>query len=135
MLEVADENVARQLLVSDAGKIARADEVLARAFVFGDQHAFPEEIDETMPTAELAYRFLKGRHPAAAHAEDLEEVVVEGLGFALFVSIVRPFTREFGSANAKFIGAQQVFGPGIPKLRLVAVIHRHNATSRNRAYA
>ena len=47
--------------------------------------------------------FLVPRHVAAALAEDLEELVVEALGFALLVRGVRPFTGEAGGPRSDFV--------------------------------
>src|SRR3954454_22409314 len=63
--------------------------------------------NEPVVAAELLHRLFKGRHLAALHAEDAEELVIEGLLLARFVARILPFAGEFCRAGANLIGAVQ----------------------------
>jgi hypothetical protein len=55
--------------------------------VLGEQAARPEQVNEAAIAGELLHRLLEGGDGAAADAEDVEELVPEGLalgGFACF---------------------------------------------------
>lgn len=90
-LEVADHDVAWELVVLQARKVveglgAGAVEITASRLVLNQQLAFPEQVDETLAVAQLLDRLLEGGDQAAFDAEDLEEVVVEGLRVAPLVA-------------------------------------------------
>ena len=61
-------------------------EASAGALLLDDQHSLPEKIDEAALIAKTFDRFLECSDLAALHPEDIEEIVIEGLGLAAFVA-------------------------------------------------
>ena len=110
-LEVAQEQVARQLLVLEAREVFERlglgfYEAAALALLLDEQIALPEQVDEAALVAKELHRLLIGRDAAAGDVENLKKFVVEGLGFALFVTGVFPFLREARGTGANLIPAQ-----------------------------
>jgi hypothetical protein len=62
-------------------------EILAAALVFGQQNAFPEQLEEAVAAAEVLDRFVEAGQMPAAESEDAEEFVPEGLGFRVFARL------------------------------------------------
>ena len=112
LLEIADQDMARlQGWVDSLDIIKRLAPRLAQiepaALLLDQQSAGPEQIDKAMPVIEQFYALLVNRHLPAVDPENLlEEIVVKGLGLALFVMRVFPvFTERFG-APFDFVPAQ-----------------------------
>jgi hypothetical protein len=98
--EIGDDDVARAFFrPSFARKVLdvserlrfRAAEVLAEALVFDEHLAGPEQIDVTVVAGNFLHRLFKARHGAAADAEDVEELVPEGLLFRPLALRAGPF--------------------------------------------
>ena len=107
-LEVADQDVAGTLVLGQgvdvvSGLLVGAGEVAPGAFLLDDQDTGPEQVDEAAPVVQLRHVSLVARDGAALDPEDLEEVVVEALRFALLVGRLPPLVGEGGGANANFI--------------------------------
>ena len=85
------------------GLPARAGEVAPGALLLDEEHSGPEEVDVPVAVVELLDVGLVARDASSAHAEDLEEIVVEALRVALLVRGVAPLVRERGGAGADFI--------------------------------
>ena len=97
--EVGHQHIARQLALDDAGEVVQrllvgAVEVLATRLVFGDQHALPEQVDLAAPIAEFFGRLFKAGDAPPRDAEDVEELVPEGLCLGGFPRLVSPLARE-----------------------------------------
>lgn len=108
-LEIAHHHVARALRLRQPGIVIerllhRAGEVAARAFLFNDQRAGPEQVDEAAGAAgvERADALFVDRDLFARHAEDREKFVVEALRLALFIALAGPFLAEAGGVGADF---------------------------------
>ena len=110
-LEVADQDVPGPLVFRQRVEVlprlaVRGIEVTACTLLLHDQDTRPEEVDEPEAVVELRDVLFVARHAAAAHAEDLEEVVVEALRFALLVRGIPPITGERGRADTDFVPRQ-----------------------------
>ena len=62
--EIGDENVTRQVAFLEAGKVVerllrRAVQILATRLVLDEQHAFPEQVDETARAVALVHRLFE----------------------------------------------------------------------------
>jgi hypothetical protein len=68
-------------------------EALAGGLVFDEQAARPEQINEAPIAGELLDQLLKGGDGAAPDAEDVEEVVPEGLALGGLPRFALPFSR------------------------------------------
>lgn len=101
-LKIANENVAREFGIFDAGEITERllpgfCQVAAGAFLLDKKGSLPKQIDEAGCFRPCALdRFFEGRNLAALNAEQFEKIVVESLGLALFVTSVFPILRELG---------------------------------------
>ena len=83
----------------------RATEISAKCFVFDDEIARPEEIDEAVVPCEFLYwRFERG-DGLAGDAEHVEELVPEGLFLA-------SFARGFGVLIGELDRTMSNFVPG-----------------------
>ena len=78
-------------------------EALAGGLVLSQQVARPEQINEAPVAGELFDGLLEGGDGAAADAEDVEEVVPEGLTFGGLARLALPFAAEGDGAVANFI--------------------------------
>lgn len=76
------------------------------AFMLDEEFAFPEQVDEAVGAAEALDGLFKGGDEAALNAEDVEELVPEGLLVGLFAFGRGPIAREEGGAVANFIPGQ-----------------------------
>mgnify|MGYP003551574649 CR=1 FL=1 len=78
-------------------------EVLASALVLGEQHAFPEEVDEAVAAAQVSYRLLETGHMSPRESEDFEELIPESFGLGVLAIFRCPFLGECQGARADFI--------------------------------
>ncbi len=104
-LEVADEDVARDFRVLQPGQIADGlipglDHVGAGRLVLGQQDAGPEQVDAAVAGVRQLDPRLEGGAAATPVAEDLEQLVVEGLRLAPLVGLACPALGECGGARA-----------------------------------
>lgn len=88
-LEVADQQVARQLGVGKAMEIITrlrvcAVQILAARLVLDQQHALPQQVDVTVLAVEFLHLLLEVRHPPAADPEHIEKPVPERLRLGVF---------------------------------------------------
>ena len=124
--EVADEHVARQLVVAEPREVllrlsVGAGQVFAAALLLDEQGAFPEQVDVAVARIELLDALLEARHLAALHAEDLEEGIKETLGVGVFRFGVLPLVRKARGAVANVVPAQgHVLSPARISTRGVA---------------
>ena len=98
-LEVADQNVARAVLFGQgvnirAGLIVGAGKIVPGALLFDDQDAWPEQVDEPRPIVQPLYVFFVAPNGPALLPENLEKLVIEALGIALLVRVIRPLASE-----------------------------------------
>ena len=108
--EVGHDDVARQFMVAQAGEVvARLAggrvEVLAPRFVLDEHHPFPEVVDAP-PAADgqqAADRLFEGADAASVDAEDVEEVLPEGLRVGLLAACVPVFEDKGLRALANFV--------------------------------
>ena len=126
VLEVAYEDVPgffvlRQGIEVGACLLVGVFEVAPGALLLDDEHAGPEQVDEAGIVVQLPHVFFVAGHAPPPHAEDMEEVVVEGLRLALLVGRVAPLACESRGARADLVPgkAHQVasycgWGIGIP---------------------
>ena len=85
----------------------RLAEVFAGGLVLRQQPARPEQVNEAPVAGELLDRLLEGGDGAAADAEDVEEVVPEGLAFGGLAGLALPFAAEGDGAVANLIPRQR----------------------------
>lgn len=78
-------------------------EVFAAGFVFADASAGPEDVDAVGGAGEGFDGFFEGGDGAAGLAEDLEELVPEGVGLGVFFGGGGPVAREGDGALADFV--------------------------------
>jgi len=90
-------------------------EVLAGGLVLGQPPARPEQVNEAPVAGELFDRFFEGGDGAAADAEDVEEVVPEGLALGSLARFALPFTAECDSAVPNLI-PRQWHGRRLPRV-------------------
>ena len=110
--EIADQDIARGLLAAILGLEALdvsqglgvgLVEISAAGFVFGDQSAGPEQVDEVVMAAQGAHGRFKAGHGAPADAEEVEKFVPESLGLGALAGDIGPFTREKDGALTDFV--------------------------------
>lgn len=116
ILEIAQELPARLVGIADRVEIfARLNsgerQVPAGAFLLNQQHLRPKQIDEAVTVVELTDEFLVACDAPALDAEDFEELIVEGLRFALLIMGIAPFFGKAVCANADFIPGQTHSNP------------------------
>ena len=107
-LEITYQDVPRPVALRNGieishGLIPRGDQISSSAFLLYEQHSRPEQVDETMLVVQLAYMLLVAGNAASLNAEDVEEIVVETLRFALFVGGVLPFLGECCGPRTYFV--------------------------------
>jgi len=110
--EVGEEDVAGRV-VSTAAVVEVADvgeglalggfEGMAGGLVFDENLTGPEEIDEAGGAGEAADGLFEGSDGATGDAEDIEEVVPEGLLVGLLAGGVLPLAREEQGAVADLV--------------------------------
>ena len=117
-LKIAHHHVAGALHVGQPVIIIErlghgAGEVATGAFLFHDQRAGPEQVDETPGSARIErfYPLFIDRHLPARHAEDAEEIIVETVGLALLIALALPFGGEMGRVRANFRPAEPHWHP------------------------
>src|SRR5690606_11056017 len=120
--EVADQHVAREFGVGDAGEVVGGllvgrVQVAPGALVFGQHHAGPEHVDAAvLAAAEAPGLLLEHRNAATIDAEHIEEVVPERLCFRALGGNPGPFLGEGARAAAALVEAQwHVCPPFAPK--------------------
>ena len=121
-LEVAEKLEAgavpfRQRVEVRTGLITRGGQIAPGALLLDQEHPRPEQVDVAGSVVEPLDVLLVPRHGAPPHAEDIEELVVEALSFALFVRGVSPFAGEVSCPRADLV-------PGEPHLRRPVVKSR-----------
>ena len=109
--EIADEDVAGALLLGQGVEIlSRLSvglvEITPGALLLDDQHAGPEQVDETGAVAELGDMLLVAGDRSPPDAEHLEKVVVEALRLAGLVGGVAPFAGEGGGPDVDLVPGQ-----------------------------
>ena len=108
-LEIAHHHVPGALHVGQPVIIIErlghgAVEVAARAFLFDDQRARPEQVDEAAGPRGIE-RFdplFVNSDLLARHAENAEKLVVEAVGLALFIALALPLSSKMGCIRANF---------------------------------
>ena len=93
--KVADQHVARQIALLDAGEIIHrltvgALKILAERFHLDQQDARPEGIHITPAAIVFFRRMLKTGKALVGNAEDFEECDQERLGLCVLIGRVRP---------------------------------------------
>jgi len=110
--EVGGDDVARGLgfafVVDQVGDVADGlgvglGEVAAAGLVFADEAAGPEDVDAVGGAGDGMDGFFEGGDGAAVLAEDVEELVPEGLGLGAFAGGVGPFAGEGDGALAGLV--------------------------------
>ena len=107
-LEIACQDVPRPVALRNGieighGLVSRGDQVSSGAFLLYEQYSRPEQIDETMLVVQHVYMLLVAGNGPSPNAEDVEEIVVEALRFALFVSSVLPVLGKPCGSRAYFV--------------------------------
>jgi len=72
----------------------RFAKIFASRLVLDEQATWPEQVNEAPVAREFLNWFLKGGDGAATDAEDIEEVVPEGLAFGGFAGLAFPIFAE-----------------------------------------
>ena len=106
--EIADQLVAGLLGLGQRVEIAAGlgggrFQVAAGGFLLDDQGAGPEQVDEAAGIVEAGDLFLVAGDGGAGGAEKLEELVVEGLGLALFMRRVAVAAGELRGAHPDLV--------------------------------
>lgn len=107
-LEVADDDVFRELVVLEAVEVADGlavglGEVLAAAFVLHHELAGPVEVDVALAVVQLLHQLLEDGNAFAGDAEDVEEAIPEAFGIGILVVRIAPFVGEGGGAAADLV--------------------------------
>ncbi len=110
--EIRNHHITRYLPFLEArevieGLLEGTVQVLPRAFMLGEQGAWPEHIDAAVLGIPSLGKFLdmlfEYGNPAPGNAEYLEKLVPEGLRFALLGSHAAPIAGEGGGAGTDFV--------------------------------
>jgi hypothetical protein len=110
--KIRDKNEARDFFpavfareVFDVGKSLRFSQrkVFAKAFVFDQQPAFPEQVNRAFVPFEITDVLLKRGDRGTTQAEDLEKVVPESLLLGGFGAVQRMLAGEVDSTVADFV--------------------------------
>ena len=75
--------------------------------MLNEQNTFPKKINEAVLPTKLLDRLFKRRHLPSLDAENLEKVVVERLGLALFIGGVLPLFCKRSGTSANLVCIQQ----------------------------
>jgi hypothetical protein len=107
-LEIATQNVPRQFRLLYSGKIIEGllfslCEVSASTFLFDEQNALPEKINEAVLTAEFFYGLLEACDSTPRNAEHLKEFIVKSVRLSFFVTGILPLVGEVRSPRPNFI--------------------------------
>ncbi|TRW14020.1 hypothetical protein FMM06_09780 [Glacieibacterium frigidum] len=111
-LEIAGQQIARVIArLLQPGDVverlaARFAEIEARTFLLDEQHAGPEQVDEAVFLGVQADAVLVGGEAQPVDAEDAEELVVEGLGVAVFVAAFGVALRKGHRARSNNVPTQ-----------------------------
>lgn len=131
-LEVAGQDVAgpvlfRQPVIIIERLIAGLLEVQSGRFLFDDQGARPIQIDEALLVArQIPDSLFVGCDLASADSKTVEEVIVESLRFALFVTSLLVTLREGCRASADFGPLKSHY----PQLRRETAVRQWRRISR-----
>src|SRR5450759_3637927 len=95
-------------MLLEAGKVVKglflgAREIPASILLLDEEHALPEQVDESSFCTKLLDGFLEAGDAPAGDAENLEKLIVEGLAFATFVMGILPFLGKAGSASSDLV--------------------------------
>ncbi|MFZ0828473.1 MAG: hypothetical protein WAO02_13720 [Verrucomicrobiia bacterium] len=110
--EIGDDDVARDFRVpAFVGEVLdvieclrlRLAKVFAKTFVFDQQHAAPQQVNETVGSRNTFGRFFKAGDDAPFDAEDLKEFVPEGLFLGALAGCALPFAGELDSVVTDFV--------------------------------
>ena len=115
--EVGDQHVARQVALLQPRKIVqrlpeRPIQILAARLVLDQQHAFPQQINETARAVGLFDRSLERRHPPPSHPENGEEAIPEAFGLGILGCCVVPIAGKGQGAVFNFVPGQGHKGNG-----------------------
>jgi hypothetical protein len=97
---------AEQVLDVVEGLALGLAEILAGGLVFGEEPAFPEQVDAVVGALEGADGFLEHGDRAAGKAEDVEKGVPERFGLGGFAGLLGPLAGEGDGARLDFGPAQ-----------------------------
>ena len=78
-------------------------EVLAKALVFDQEDAAPEQVNEPVLAAEVADGFLETGDVPAGQAEDVKEGIPKGLALGRFAGLARPIVGKTNGVVSDFI--------------------------------
>ena len=110
--EIGDNDVARDFgvaaFVSEVLEIIkclrlRLAEVFAKTFVFDQQHASPEQINEAVSSRNAFGRLFKAGNDPAFDAEDLKKFIPESLFLGVFAGRAFPFAGELDGVVTDFV--------------------------------
>lgn len=107
-VEVAHNDVAGQLMVFQSGKVIRSlpvssCQIFASALVLYQERALPQQVNIAIPAVLLRYPVLEAGDPPAGDAEDVEELVPEGLSLCVLAAILFPLLGEGNSAGLDLV--------------------------------
>ena len=110
-LEVAHQDVARALAFRQRveilpGLFVSFAEIAPGALLFDEEHARPEQVDETRAVVQLGDMRFVARDVPTPHPEHVEEGVIETLRLALLVGRVLPVFSEGSGAGANLVPRQ-----------------------------
>lgn len=110
--EIGHQQVAWQLGVAQAVEVVAglgvgAVQVLAAGLVLDQQHTLPEQVNVAILAIELLDPLLEAGDALAADAEDVEELVPEGLGLGILRGHIGPFLREAQGPILDLVPAQR----------------------------
>src|ERR1035437_2871410 len=95
-------------MLLEAGKVVEglflgAGEIPASTLLLDEEHALPEQVDESSFGTKLLDGFFEAGDAPAGDAESLEKLVVESLAFPTFVMGILPFLGKAGSASSDLV--------------------------------
>src|SRR5690606_35427663 len=90
-----------------AGLGVGAVQVLAAGLVLDQQHTLPEQVNVAILAINLLDPLLEAGDALAADAEDVEELVPEGLGLGILRGHIGPFLREAQGPILDLVPAQR----------------------------
>jgi hypothetical protein len=93
------------------GLVKRSVQVFAQRLLLDQQHAGPEQVNETLASAVFFHRQLKGGHAFVGDAENFKKRQPEGFGLAVFVCCVGPGARKGQCAAFDFVPTQGYGNP------------------------
>ena len=110
--KIADDDVAGLLMLLYAMEVVGGLhggllQVAATALVLDQQQSGPEVVDLTQGIVQLAHVYFVAAHGACADAEDVEELVPEGLGVGLLVGGLLPVLHKTDGPGADLAAAER----------------------------